>query len=123
MTVRRFRKDYMYLLELKRKRPQCEDDASVLELPRKKRGQPLLLGEELDQKVKLYMNAMHSKGAVVNRTIVAGVANGVVTSKGSIFWLVMEGILRSQGTCTGPRIFCAEWVCQAVRNHSYKGRF
>ena len=70
----------MYLLELKRKWPQCEDNASVLELPRKKRGRPLLLGEELDQKVKLYVNAMHSKGAVVNRTIVAGVANGVVTS-------------------------------------------
>ena len=52
----------------------------MLELPEKKRGQPFLLGEELDWKVKRYMKAMRSKGAAVNTIIVAGVAN-VVSNK------------------------------------------
>ena len=48
----------------------------MLELHAKKRGRPLLLGEELDRKVKLYLNAMRSRGAVVNTSVVVGVANG-----------------------------------------------
>ena len=59
-TVCRFKKES--LLELRRKRQCGEDD--VPEVPAKKRGHPLLLGEELDGKMKLYPNAMRSRGAV-----------------------------------------------------------
>ena len=42
----------------------------------------MLLGEELDRKVKLYLNAMRSRGAVINTSVVVAVANGVVASEG-----------------------------------------
>ena len=45
----------------------------MLELQAKKRGHSLLLGEELDRKMKLYLNAMRSRGAVVNTSVVIGV--------------------------------------------------
>ena len=32
--------------------------------------------------MKLYLNAMRSRGAVVNRSVVVSVANGVVASEG-----------------------------------------
>ena len=70
----------------------------MLELHAKKRERPLLLGEELDRKVKLYLNVMRSRGAVVNASVVVGVANSVVA---------MEGILRSK--VTGQRICRVEW--------------
>ena len=87
-TVRRFKNEY--LLELKRRR-DCEDD-KVVELPMKKRGCPLLLGEELDQKVQSYLNALRANGAVVNTAVAVGCAKGVVASEGVNLWLAMEGI-------------------------------
>ena len=78
-TVRRFKNEY--LVELKKKR-HCEDD-EVTELPLKKRGRPLLLGEELDQKVRTYLIALRSSGAVVNTAVAVGCAKGVVASEGA----------------------------------------
>ena len=78
-TVRRFKNEY--LLELKRRR-DCEDD-KVVELPMKKRGCPLLLGEELDQKVQSYLNALRANGAVVNTAVAVGCAKGLVASEGA----------------------------------------
>ena len=78
-TVRRLKNDYLFELSKKRK---SENDTAVLELPAKKRGRPLLLGEVLDQKVKSYVIAMRSRGAVVNTSVVVGVASGVVASEG-----------------------------------------
>ena len=50
----------------------------------------MLLGEELDRKVNLYLNAMRSRGAVVNTSVVVAVANGVVASEGD-YLLVCNG--------------------------------
>ena len=46
-----------YLKEIKRK-VKCREAVVVKELPVKKRGRPLLLGEKLDQKVKSYIKAV-----------------------------------------------------------------
>ena len=55
----------------------------------------------------MYLNAMRSRGAVVNTSVVVSVANGVVAVKVIIFWLAMEGILKSQGT--GLRTSWVKW--------------
>ena len=78
-TVRRFKNEY--LLELKRKRHCDNSDREVLELPTKKRGRPLLLGEELDQKVRSYLNALRDTGAVINTAIIVSCAKGIVVNE------------------------------------------
>ena len=57
-----------------RRKRQCE----VTELPSKKKGRPLLLGEKLDQQVKTYLHALRSSGAVVNTAIALARAQGIV---------------------------------------------
>ena len=47
----------------------------------KKKGHPLLLGEELDEQVKLYITALRNNGAVVNSAIVTACAEGLVKSR------------------------------------------
>ena len=48
------------------------------ELINRKRGQPLLLGNELDVQVKAYINALRLNGGIVNTVIV------IATSKGTV---------------------------------------
>ena len=62
---------------LKRKRNQ-EENLVVTELPSKKKGRSLLLGELLDGRVQSYIKELRSKGAVVNTAIVMACAEGVV---------------------------------------------
>lgn len=50
-------------------------------MPRKKRGRPLLLGEELDKKVKAYLLSLRSCGAVVNTAITLVCAQGIVINE------------------------------------------
>ena len=59
----------------KRDRP-----VEVTELPQKQRGRPLLIGEELEEEVKLFIKASHAEGTVVNTETVMGTARGVVIS-------------------------------------------
>ena len=59
----------------KRDRP-----VEVTELPQKRRGRPLLLGEELEEEVKLFVKASRAEGTVVNTETVMGTATGVVIS-------------------------------------------
>ena len=61
----------------KRKRSQ-EEDIEITELPSKKKGRSLLMGELLDGRVQCYIKEMRSKGAVVNTAIVMACAEGVV---------------------------------------------
>lgn len=51
-TVRSIRD--LYLIEVKRKRQRAESGA-IDNLPEKKRGRKLLLGEHLDEKLQLYI--------------------------------------------------------------------
>ena len=52
----------------------------ITELPQKRRGRPLLLGEELEEEVKFFIKASCAGGTVVNIEIVMGTATGVVIS-------------------------------------------
>lgn len=46
----------------------------------KKRGRKTLIGDELDSKVKLYLQTLRSNGGVVNTAICRAVAHGIVTA-------------------------------------------
>ena len=56
------------------------EEVAVTTLANKKRGRPLLLGEELDKQVQAYLTVLRQNGAVVNTAIVIACANGVVRS-------------------------------------------
>ena len=48
------------------------------ELPTKKRGRSLLIGEELYRQVQVYLDAIQERGGVVNMVIAIAVGNGVI---------------------------------------------
>jgi len=69
-----------YLKELaKRKNDELP---KVKELPPKKRGRPLLVGNELDVQVQLYVKELRNNGAVINTAIVMATAEGLVQHHG-----------------------------------------
>ena len=76
-TVRDWKDAYCH--ELKRQRSAA--DISDVLLPSKKKGRPLLLGDELDKQVQAYITNLRSGHAVVNTAIVLALAEGIV--KGS----------------------------------------
>ena len=79
-TVRTWRN--VYVTELQRKW-KIQDNTCIKELPEKKRGRPLLLGNELEKQVKTYIGYLRERGAVVNATIVLGVAQGIMRNHNS----------------------------------------
>ena len=78
ITVRRLKNNY--LIELK---PRRVEPSEITELLPKKRDCPLLLGEELDKKVKAYLLSLRScgAGAVVNTAITLACAQGIVVNE------------------------------------------
>ena len=72
-----------YTLEIKKRRREGHDDLSVKTLPEKKKGRPLLLGDELEMQVRAYLTTLRENGAVVNTAIAIACAEGIVTSKDS----------------------------------------
>ena len=80
-TVRRLKNQYK---DEVKKRPLEERD-SVEELPMKKRGRPLMIGEELDGQVKRYLGELRKRGAVVNVSIAIAVGKGIVKSSDSSY--------------------------------------
>ena len=48
-------------------------------LPPKKCGCPLLIGVQLDDRVKLYVKEMRKKGVIINTRVVMAAAEGIVT--------------------------------------------
>ena len=68
-----------YLAEISRKRKAGETCyLSVKSLPVKKRGRPLLLGEELDTEVKRYIRAVREGGGVIDTAITMAAATAIV---------------------------------------------
>ena len=53
----------------------------ITELPSNKSGRPLLLGEEVDRKVKAYLLSLCSCGAVLNKVITLTCAKGIVMNE------------------------------------------
>ena len=74
-TIRGLKK--VYLEEMSRKR-KAGEDMTITSLPAKRRGRPLLLGEELDQKVQQYLRAIRESGGAVSTAIVLGAARGII---------------------------------------------
>ncbi len=68
-----------YKVEVSRKRKQHDED-DVVSLPVKKRGRSLLLGEDLDTKVQLYLKNVRKGGGVVSSRIAMAAARGVLLS-------------------------------------------
>ena len=77
-TVRGWKNAYCkeLLLQSSRKHEPVE----IEELPQKRRGRPLLLGEELEDEVKFFIKVSREKGTIVNMHIVIATARGVVIS-------------------------------------------
>ena len=65
-------------------------DTSVKAIENKKRGRPLMLGEELDMQVRTYLRAFRENGSVVNTTIAIG-RNKKPTI--AVYWSVMVDTL------------------------------
>ena len=76
-SVRRFKDRYQELLR-KRTRDNVHDELE--ELPTKKMGRPLLLGEEIDRQVKEYLKYLREQGSAINTVIAIATAEGVVRS-------------------------------------------
>ncbi len=67
----------VYLEGIKEKRA-LEDDGDVTVLPPKKRGRAVLLGEDLDWKVQVYLKYVRDGGGVVSARIAMAAARGIL---------------------------------------------
>ena len=76
-TVHLIKKAY---LEGKKEKRAAEDDGDVTVLPPKKHGKPVLLGEDLDRKVQLYLKKVREGGGVVSARIAMAAARGILLS-------------------------------------------
>ena len=75
-TVKSIKKAY---LEELRKRPRTDDGGEPISaLPVKKRGSKLLLGDDLDQKVQIYLRKVREGGGAVSARTVIAAARGIV---------------------------------------------
>ena len=64
-----------------KKKRAAQDDSDVTVLPPKKRGRPVLLGENLDRKVQLYLRKVREGGGVVSVRIAMSAARGILLSR------------------------------------------
>lgn len=78
-TARKFRNLYRTELETNRKR-HAESLPSISELPPKKRGRPLLIGD-FDSPVQDYIRMLRLSGGVVNARLVVAAAIGLIAAR------------------------------------------
>ena len=77
-TVRGWKKAYLSEIQSRRR---AGKDLSVTELPTKKLGHPLLLGETLEKKLRAYLIDLGKVRGVVNAEIAMASAKGLVKKK------------------------------------------
>lgn len=77
-TVRSIRDSYTEELKCRRKR--CGSTAEITELPERKRGRHVLLGEDLDRMVQSYLKKVREEGGVVTARITIAAARGILLS-------------------------------------------
>ena len=65
-SVQRLKNNHLQVSELKCKRAESSE---IVELSPKKRGHLLLLGDELDKQLKVFLLSLHSCDAMVNMEI------------------------------------------------------
>ena len=80
-SVRRFKNNYQD--ELKKSIHSSSDSPTVKELIPKKRGRPLLIGEELDEQVRDYIKELRREGVVINCDVAIAVGTGIVMNNGA----------------------------------------
>ena len=91
-----------YRLELKKRvMDGSEGGFNITELPHKKSGCPLLLGEELDKLVQAYLTRFRESGAVVTTAITMACAEGIVRSADCNMFILI--------TKDWTKICCIEW--------------
>ena len=100
-TVRDWKNAYRVELN-KRAGEMSEDDFKISELPEKKTGWPLLLGEELDKQVQAYITSFRESGAVVNTAITMACAEGIVIQLNCQY--TVYGDLLKNGKCVRVEI-------------------
>ena len=76
-SVRRFKDSYRESLRKRARDDNCDE---LDELPSKKMGRPLLVGDEIDRQVKEYLKYLREQGSAVNTVIALATAEGVVRS-------------------------------------------
>lgn len=74
-TIHSIKKDYLQGVRENRKR---DDSCDVDELPLRKRGRPVLLGDRLDRMVQEYLLKLREGGGVVSARVVIGAAQGMI---------------------------------------------
>ena len=79
-----------YLRELQERKHSGDDDVAITELPPKKTGRPLLLDEQTDREVQMYLLSLREAGGVVNCAIARASATGIIRRKNSN-WLACNG--------------------------------
>ena len=76
-TIESLKKAYIKELHCKH---QEGDTESINELSKLKRGRPVLLGDEIDRKVQLYLQKVRQQGGVVSSRIAMAAAWGILMS-------------------------------------------
>ena len=92
-TVRRIKNAYLLELKSNPVLTEPETDEAVPELPCKKKGRPLLIGEELDKQVHDYLHVLRKHGTPVNIAIVIACGEGIVKSKDANLLAVNDGTI------------------------------
>ena len=84
-TVRSFGKKYTAEVRVKKRKLEFSendtDELEITEMHPKKRGRPLLLGQDLDMKMQEYVKMLRKNGSVINSAIVKSAAKALVMSK------------------------------------------
>ena len=62
----------------------------IVELPEKHRGQPLLVGDKVERKVRWFLSTIRQAGGFVNYHIAIAIAKRVIKSMDSNFSLKMD---------------------------------
>ena len=93
-TAHSIKKAYLKGVEKRR----AEDEGDVTVLPVNKRGRPVLLGEELDQKVQAYLRRVRDGGGVVSSRIAIAAARGILLSTDKLKLLEYGGHIQLNST-------------------------
>ena len=80
-TVRRLKNLYQSSLKSKKSGTGHEELKQIQELPRKKTGRPLLIGEELDGQVQEYVRHARKRGLAINTSVVIATGCGMVMNR------------------------------------------
>ena len=106
-TVRDWSKSYQRELQNKRRSAKPGCDVVVSQLPSKRYGRPLLLGEKIDAEIQTIIEAMRDNGAVVNTSIAIAIAIGVVRKRD-------RSLLKEEGDLLELKKACAKSILQRM---------